>query len=256
MPAKRGWPKGKPRGPMSPGHKKKFVKAGALAARQRKVRIAEIASGMDLGGKEHIVRGGQAGTIMATPAMWLSATHHVADFAYIEDGCDAALLRAVSTGIVYASRGGHQEPPFQDVTISAMAAVDRAARKAGIPMRPLLLPARNSRKVEPVKQPEKHDLWTPRRLQMVSLIAAGLTFEEIGATLSISPRTAKMHSDALRLILGVERARDIPVAFYRLTGKDVFAYMPDVYALEPVRETPKPSSGMSLLEVVSEMFDS
>jgi DNA-binding CsgD family transcriptional regulator len=39
---------------------------------------------------------------------------------------------------------------------------------------------------------------TARQREVVELIAAGCSNEEIGARLGISPRTAKAHSDILR----------------------------------------------------------
>ncbi len=61
---------------------------------------------------------------------------------------------------------------------------------------------------------------TERQRQVVELIAAGCSNNEVGAALGISPRTAKAHADALRHKLGVERRRQIPVAYRRLTGDD------------------------------------
>ena len=64
---------------------------------------------------------------------------------------------------------------------------------------------------------------TERQLQVVELIARGLSNEEVGATLGIAPRTAKAHSDALRQKLGVPKRRQIPAAFRALTGVDPLA---------------------------------
>ena len=64
---------------------------------------------------------------------------------------------------------------------------------------------------------------TARQRQVVELIAQGLSNDEIGVVLGISPRTAKAHSDALRQKLGVQRRRQIPVAFRLLTGEDPLA---------------------------------
>jgi ATP/maltotriose-dependent transcriptional regulator MalT len=61
---------------------------------------------------------------------------------------------------------------------------------------------------------------TDRQKQVVELIAAGCSNEEIGERLGISPRTAKAHSDVLRQKLGVARRRQIPVAYRLLTGED------------------------------------
>ena len=61
---------------------------------------------------------------------------------------------------------------------------------------------------------------TERQREVVELIAAGLSNDEIGERLGISPRTAKAHCDVLRQKLGVSRRRQIPVAYRLLTGED------------------------------------
>jgi ATP/maltotriose-dependent transcriptional regulator MalT len=61
---------------------------------------------------------------------------------------------------------------------------------------------------------------TERQRQVVELIAAGCSNEEIGERLGISPRTAKAHCDVLRQKLGVAKRRQIPVAYRLLTGDD------------------------------------
>jgi ATP/maltotriose-dependent transcriptional regulator MalT len=61
---------------------------------------------------------------------------------------------------------------------------------------------------------------TQRQREVVELIAAGLSNDEIGERLGISPRTAKAHCDVLRQKLGVSRRRQIPVAYRVLTGDD------------------------------------
>jgi DNA-binding CsgD family transcriptional regulator len=61
---------------------------------------------------------------------------------------------------------------------------------------------------------------TDRQREVVELIAAGCSNEEVGRRLGISPRTAKAHCDALRQKLGVSRRRQIPVAYRILTGRD------------------------------------
>jgi DNA-binding CsgD family transcriptional regulator len=58
---------------------------------------------------------------------------------------------------------------------------------------------------------------------VVELIAQGLSNDEVGLVLGISPRTAKAHSDVLRQKLGVPRRRQIPIAFRLLTGEDPLA---------------------------------
>jgi ATP/maltotriose-dependent transcriptional regulator MalT len=64
---------------------------------------------------------------------------------------------------------------------------------------------------------------TDRQRQVIELIAAGCSNDEVGERLGISPRTAKAHSDALRQKLGVRRRRQIPVAYRALTGEDPLA---------------------------------
>jgi ATP/maltotriose-dependent transcriptional regulator MalT len=61
---------------------------------------------------------------------------------------------------------------------------------------------------------------TERQREVVALIAAGCSNEEVGVRLGISPRTAKAHCDVLRQKLGVRRRRQIPIAFRLLTGED------------------------------------
>ena len=61
---------------------------------------------------------------------------------------------------------------------------------------------------------------TTRQQQVIALIAAGCSNDEIGVRLGISPRTAKAHCDVLRQKLGVPRRRQIPAAFRALTGDD------------------------------------
>ena len=65
---------------------------------------------------------------------------------------------------------------------------------------------------------------TARQRQVVELIAAGCSNEEVGARLGISPRTAKAHSDTLRQKLGVPRRRQIPAAYRALTGDDPLSH--------------------------------
>jgi DNA-binding CsgD family transcriptional regulator len=64
---------------------------------------------------------------------------------------------------------------------------------------------------------------TPRQLQVIRLIAEGLSNDELGQELGISPRTAKAHCDILRQKLGVPRRRQIPLAYRLLTGDDPLA---------------------------------
>jgi ATP/maltotriose-dependent transcriptional regulator MalT len=61
---------------------------------------------------------------------------------------------------------------------------------------------------------------TDRQLQVIELIAAGYSNDEVARRLGISPRTAKAHSDVLRQKLGCARRRQIPSAYRTLTGRD------------------------------------
>ena len=61
---------------------------------------------------------------------------------------------------------------------------------------------------------------TDRQRQVVELITAGCSNEEVAERLGISARTAKAHSDVLRQKLGVTRRRQIPVAYRAMTGED------------------------------------
>ena len=64
---------------------------------------------------------------------------------------------------------------------------------------------------------------TERQRQVVELIAAGCSNEEVRRRLGISTRTAKAHADVLRRKLGVARRRQIPAAYRALTGEDPLA---------------------------------
>ena len=60
---------------------------------------------------------------------------------------------------------------------------------------------------------------TRRHLQVIALLHAGRSNDEIAAELGISPRTAKAHADEIRRRLGVAKRRQIPEAYYRATGR-------------------------------------
>ena len=64
---------------------------------------------------------------------------------------------------------------------------------------------------------------TERQRQVIELIAAGCSNDEVGERLGISPRTAKAHADVLRRKLGVARRRQIPAAYRAQTGDDPLA---------------------------------
>jgi DNA-binding NarL/FixJ family response regulator len=60
---------------------------------------------------------------------------------------------------------------------------------------------------------------TDRQRQVAEGIAEGLTNDEIGDALGISPRTVKAHVDAIKLKLGVRRRRLIPPTLRDLEGR-------------------------------------
>jgi DNA-binding NarL/FixJ family response regulator len=62
--------------------------------------------------------------------------------------------------------------------------------------------------------------FTERQRQVVRLIAAGCSNLEVAERLGVSPRTAKAHSDVLRVKLSVSRRRHIPAAYRQATGDD------------------------------------
>lgn len=75
--------------------------------------------------------------------------------------------------------------------------------------------------------------FTVRQRQVVELIAAGCSNEEIGHRLGLSPRTAKAHSDALRRKLGVAKRRQIPAAYRLMTGHDPLGELPATLGVAP-----------------------
>jgi ATP/maltotriose-dependent transcriptional regulator MalT len=80
---------------------------------------------------------------------------------------------------------------------------------------------------------ESRPALTARQREVVALIAAGCSNDEVGERLGISPRTAKAHCDVLRQKLGVARRRQIPVAYRSLTGEDPLAQRPDLHFAAP-----------------------
>ncbi len=70
---------------------------------------------------------------------------------------------------------------------------------------------------------ERHLSITERQREVIVLIAAGCSNDEVGQRLGISPRTVKAHCDVLRQKLGVPRRRQIPIAYRSLTGDDPLA---------------------------------
>jgi DNA-binding CsgD family transcriptional regulator len=70
---------------------------------------------------------------------------------------------------------------------------------------------------------ERHPPITDRQRDVIVLIAAGCSNDEVGERLGISPRTVKAHCDVLRQKLGVRRRRQLPIAYRSLTGDDPLA---------------------------------
>lgn len=64
---------------------------------------------------------------------------------------------------------------------------------------------------------------TQRQRDVIILIAAGCSNDEVSERLGISPRTVKAHCDVLRQKLGVPRRRQLPIAYRSLTGEDPLA---------------------------------
>ena len=64
---------------------------------------------------------------------------------------------------------------------------------------------------------------TPRQREVIVLIAAGCSNEEVAERLGVSPRTVKAHCDVLRQKLGVRHRRQLPIAYRSLTGDDPLA---------------------------------
>ena len=60
---------------------------------------------------------------------------------------------------------------------------------------------------------------TPRQRQVISHLARGHSNLEVAATLGISPRTAKAHTDEIRRRLGVAKRRQILYAYFVETGE-------------------------------------
>jgi DNA-binding CsgD family transcriptional regulator len=75
--------------------------------------------------------------------------------------------------------------------------------------------------------------FTSRQRQVVELIAAGCSNDEIGRRLGVSARTAKAHCDVLRRKLGVMRRRQIPAAFRLMTGEDPLPALAELERVVP-----------------------
>ena len=64
------------------------------------------------------------------------------------------------------------------------------------------------------------DDFTERQRQVIALVARGYSAKEIAQALGIRPRTARAHTDVLRVKLGVESVRRLPAAYRSATGDD------------------------------------
>ena len=62
----------------------------------------------------------------------------------------------------------------------------------------------------------------PREHELVPLLARGLTEADCAEEMGISARTVKGIADTLRFKLGVKTRREIPMAYWRVTGIDPF----------------------------------
>ena len=100
---------------------------------------------------------GGVGIVDISPAAWLSAEYYVGDCEYIDGDLDEGCLRAAHDRVLYADRLGYHEPPFQDLTIDLLAAVEKTYRKnakrphTGLPkpLRPERPPIATIKKVGP-----------------------------------------------------------------------------------------------------------
>jgi DNA-binding CsgD family transcriptional regulator len=62
-----------------------------------------------------------------------------------------------------------------------------------------------------------------RQHEVARGVAEGMTDAQIAERLGISPRTVRMHCDALRSRLGVARRRQVPYAYWLAVGTEPFA---------------------------------
>lgn len=117
-----GWPKGKPRGPLSERTKALMAAGRARSLHNKKKRDFSLAT--------------NPSSITPSPAVWLSPHIPIGDCQYVNGELDEVMLRALRDRVVYADHlCCHHEPPFQDVTIEVIAATERCARKNGFPRR-------------------------------------------------------------------------------------------------------------------------
>jgi len=73
-----------------------------------------------------------------------------------------------------------------------------------------------------------------RQHEVAAHIAAGQTDVEIAKSLAISPRTVRMHCDALRVRLNVEKRRYIPIVYRQRLGRDPLEnYLDRIETIDP-----------------------
>jgi LuxR family transcriptional regulator, maltose regulon positive regulatory protein len=68
---------------------------------------------------------------------------------------------------------------------------------------------------------EEELVLSDRQLEVVRLVAQGMSDQQIAEQLGISHRTVKAHIDAVRYKLHLKRRRDVPMELLR-RGIDVF----------------------------------
>lgn len=68
--------------------------------------------------------------------------------------------------------------------------------------------------------------FSPRQVEVVYLIARGLTMAEIADQLGLKTRTVKSFCDTLRWKLGVQSQREIPLAYFERTGDSPYPTAP------------------------------
>lgn len=237
---------------------KRFAASAVRSSKKRKLKNYQLASGVTtLKGSLNNDFRPQRAHVDTSPAVWWGLYAPVGDYEFVEGGLDEIEMRALKDRVVYAHNVCHiKEPPFHDIAIRALAA---ACHTSVAEADDRYTKRKRKDSVHKVKRDPM--VFTQRQLQVIYLIAAGCTYDEMGETLGISPRTAKMHTDVLRVRLEVDRKRQIPLAYRELTGKDPLA--PGVLGLK--EDPPAPTiveekaatghtNGRSLLDVVGEMF--
>lgn len=243
---------------------KRLAASGVKAAKKRKLRAYAVASGVSTpksGGLNSDFRP-QRAHVDTSPAVWWSIRAHVGDYEFVDGELDEIELRALRDRVVYAHNVCHvKEPPFHDIAVRALAAACHSSVAEGDNRY-----TKRKRKSDIKKVAIDKMVFTKRQRQIIYLIAAGCTYDEMGETLGISARTAKMHAGVLCDRLDVRKKSQIPLAFKTLTGEDPLApgILPAVGQEEPdpvpltnlvdVKAAAGHTEGRSLLDVVGDMF--